>query len=434
MSSVDSDAPAAAPSFTEALRFWALLGCINFGGPAGQIALMHRELVDRRRWIPDAQFLRALNFCTLLPGPEAQQLATYIGWRLHGVAGGVAAGSLFVIPSVFVLLALSYVVAAYDEVPSVAALLWGVQAVVIALVVEAVVRLGRRALRHPVLMAVALTAFLALFILAVPFPLIVVAALVLGPVLRRAWPAAFVGGAHGASSEALPADPRHFSLTRALATIGTFLVLWAVPVGALFLWRGANDVLTQLALFFTQAAFVTFGGAYAVLSYVSDVAVHRYGWLDARQMIQGLGLAESTPGPLIMVLQYVGFMAGWNQASDLPPVVNAILGGLITTYVTFLPSFLFIFLGGPFVESLAGNRALQASLAAVTAAIVGVILNLAVFFARGVLLPTPGSPDIAAGILAILAYVALQRFHVPIYYVVPAGAVLGLVWRMLGSG
>ena len=418
------------PSFREALGFWVRLGFINFGGPAGQIAIMHRELVDRRRWVAEPDFLRALNFCTLLPGPEAQQLATYIGWRLHGVLGGVVAGAFFIIPSIFVMLLLSWLVAEHADVTAVGGLLYGVQAVVVAIVVEAVIRVGRRALRHWSLLAVAAGAFVALFVFSVPFPLVVVGAAFIGLGLQTRWPAVFRPPAHGAApTSGAPSPPQAYPpLRRALAVLGIFVVLWAIPVGALWLWRGTGDVLMQEALFFTQAAFVTFGGAYAVLSYVADVAVNTYGWLDGAQMVQGLGLAESTPGPLIMVLQYVGFLGAWKLHGEFPAGVYGVLGGLVTTYVTFLPSFMFIFVGAPYIEALAGNRRLQAALTAVTAAVVGVILNLAVYFASRVLLPTGTTPDIFALSLAVGSYLVLTRWHPPVYYLVPAGAILGMVW------
>jgi chromate transporter len=428
-----------APSFGEALRFWIQLGFINFGGPAGQIAIMHRELVDRKQWVTEAQFLRALNFCTLLPGPEAQQLAVYIGWRLHGIWGGIVAGAWFVIPSIFVLLLLSWLVAAYGEVPLVAGLLYGVQAVVIAIVVEAVVRVGKRALKHPILYALAAGAFIALFFLKIPFPLVIIAAGLLGFLLQSRWPAVFQPQAHGGKA----ADDEHEDdlepaqyppISRLFKILGIYLVLWAIPVGALWLWRGSSDVLVQEALLFTAAAFVTFGGAYAVLAYIADVAVNVYGWLDAAQMVQGLGLAESTPGPLIMVTQYVGFMGAWKFHGPFDPLLYGTLGALTTTYVTFLPCFMFIFAGAPYIEALAGNERLQASLTAVTAAVVGVILNLAVFFALKVLFPEGRGFDVFAALMAVGAYLVIWRLKVPIYYLVPAGAVIGLAWMFVRQG
>ncbi len=426
--------------FWEAFWFWVKLGFINFGGPAGQIAIMHRELVERKRWISEGQYLRTLNFCMLLPGPEAQQVATYIGWRLHGTLGGIVAGSFFVLPSIFVLLLLSWLAVAHSDVPAITGLLYGVQPVVIAIVAEAVMRIGKRALGQVALVAFAVLAFAALFFLSVPFPLVIIAAAVGGIVLQRFVPDAFRQGGHGPDEEEAsavdeaPSSVRP-STTRNLRLLGTFLVLWAVPVGAIWIWRGGEDVLVKEALFFTGAAFVTFGGAYAVLSYISNVAVNGYGWLSADQMVQGLGLAESTPGPLIMVTQYVGFLGAWNKAPGaFDPLLYGTLGALLTTYVTFLPCFMFIFLLAPYIELLANNYRIRAALTGVTAAVVGVISNLAVFFAGRVLFPDGVSfagLDVFALVIAIISFVVLQRFKIPIYLMVPAGALLGMVWTLL---
>ena len=424
--------------FWEAFWFWVKLGFINFGGPAGQIAIMHRELVENKRWVSEQQYLRTLNFCMLLPGPEAQQVATYIGWRLHGTLGGIVAGSFFVIPSIFVLLLLSYLAVAHSDVPAINGLLYGVQPVVIAIVVEAVLRIGKRTLNHSLLVGFAVLAFIALYFFSVPFPLVVLAAAVGGLLLSRAVPDAFQGGGHGSSDEEESALDRagsngQPSMLRNLRLLATFVVLWAVPVGALYLWRGGDDVLVREALFFTGAAFLTFGGAYSVLSYVADVAVNGYGWLTADQMVQGLGLAESTPGPLIMVTQYVGFIGAWNDPGPFSPLLYGTLGAAITTYATFLPCFLFIFLLAPYIELLANDRRLKAILVGVTAAVVGVIANLAVFFATQVLFPEGVSLaglDVFALVVAVVSFVVLQRFKVPIYALVPVGAVLGMVWTL----
>jgi chromate transporter len=423
--------------FWEAFWFWVKLGFINFGGPAGQIAIMHRELVERKRWVSEGQYLRALNFCMLLPGPEAQQVATYIGWRLHGTVGGTVAGSFFVIPSIFVLWLLSYLAVAHSDVPAITGLLYGIQPVVIAIVVEAVLRIARRALNHYLLIGFAVTAFVALYFLAVPFPLVVLAAAIGGLLLSRAAPEAFQGGGHGSSQESavdrIESEGRP-SMLRNLRLLGTFVVLWAVPVGAVWIWRGGEDVLLREALFFTGAAFITFGGAYAVLSYISDIAVNHYGWLTADQMVQGLGLAESTPGPLIMVTEYVGFIGAYNDPGHFAPLLYGTLGALITTYATFLPCFLFIFLLAPYIELLANNQRIRAVLVGVTAAVVGVIANLAVFFAAQVLFPGGVSfqgLDIFALIVAVVSFIVLQRFKVPIYLMIPAGAVVGMVWTLL---
>src|ERR687897_594222 len=376
---------------------------------------MHRELVERKHWVSEGQFLRTLNFCMLLPGPEAQQVATYIGWRLHGTLGGVVAGSFFVFPSIFVLLLLSYLSVAYSDVSAITGLLYGVQPVVIA--------------------------FVALYFLSVPFPLVVAAAALAGVLLRRLLPDAFRASGHGsfgsdgegAVLEKAPSGARP-SMGRNLRLLGLFLVLWVVPVGSVFLWRGGEDVLFREALFFTGAAFVTFGGAYSVLSYIAEVAVNQYGWLTADQMVQGLGLAESTPGPLIMVTQYVGFIGAWNDPGPFSPLLYATLGAAITTYATFLPCFLFIFLLAPYIELLANDQRLRAILIGVTAAVVGVIANLAVYFATRVLFPEGVSLaglDLFALVVAAVSFVVLQRYKVPIYLMVPAGAVLGMAWTLL---
>jgi len=429
------EAVAGKVGFWEAFRFWAKLGFVNFGGPAGQIAIMHRELVERKKWVSERQFLRTLNFCMILPGPEAQQVATYIGWRLHGTLGGIVAGSFFVIPSIFVLLLLSWLGAAHSDVPAVRGLLYGVQPVVIAVVLSAGLRIGVRTLNHAVLVAFAVAAFVAVYFLSVPFPLVIAAAATGGIALQRFLPEVFTARGHGSEDAAgeTPEDSTggRPSPSRNLKLVGTFVVLWAVPVGALFLWRGGGDVLVQEALFFTGAAFVTFGGAYAVLSYITDVAVNDYGWLSADQMVQGLALAESTPGPLIMVTQYVGFFGAWNDPGPFDPLFYGTLGALTTTFVTFLPCFLFIFLLAPYVELLAGNVRIQAALMGVTAAVVGVIANLAVFFALRVLFPDAvsfGGLDIFALVVAAVSFVLLQRLKLPIHLLVPAGAVVGMVW------
>jgi chromate transporter len=427
--------------FWEAFWFWVKLGFINFGGPAGQIAIMHRELVERKRWVSESQYLRTLNFCMLLPGPEAQQVATYIGWRLHGTLGGIVAGSFFVIPSIFVLLLLSYLAVAHSDVPAINGLLYGVQPVVIAIVVEAVLRIGKRTINHWVLVTFAVLAFIALYFLSVPFPLVVLAAAIAGLLLSRTSFAAdaFQGGGHGSSEEEESALDRTASngrpaMMRNLRLLGIFVLLWAVPVGALYLWRGGDDVLVQEVLFFTGAAFLTFGGAYSVLSYVADVAVNHYGWLTADQMVQGLGLAESTPGPLIMVTEYVGFIGAYTPPGPFSPLLYGTLGALITTYATFLPCFLFIFFLAPYIERLANDRRLRAILIGVTAAVVGVIANLAVYFATQVLFPegiSLAGLDVFALVVAAVSFVVLQRYKVPIYLMVPAGAVLGMAWTLL---
>ncbi|GAB6904936.1 chromate efflux transporter [Desulfosarcina cetonica] len=423
-------------SFPEALKFWTKLGFISFGGPAGQIAIMHQEVVERRGWLGENAFLRALNFCMLLPGPEAQQLATYIGWRLHGTWGGIAAGSLFVIPSIFVMLLLSYLAAAHIDIPAVAAAFYGIQPVVVAVVIEAVLRIGKKALRHRVLHAFATVAFIAIFFFNIPFPYIVAAAAVAGLLMQPRLPQVFCKGQFDANTRECRVEAEARLPSRSKPTLGhvarvffTCFVLWAAVVGGIWIWRGSEDTVTQVGLFFTQAAFVTFGGAYAVLSYITAVAVSS-GWLSTGQMLIGLGLAESTPGPLIMVTQYVGFLAGWHLPGGLDPLLAGVIGALVTTYVTFLPCFFFIFAGAPFIEAMAGNQRIQAALTGVTAAVVGVILNLAVWFGHNVVWPASGVDPFALASMAI-SLVLLQRFHFPIQYLVLLGAASGVVWRMM---
>jgi chromate transporter len=437
METPNSDSqPTKPPKFSEALRFWVKLGFISFGGPAGQIAIMHQEVVEHQRWIGENQFLRALNFCMLLPGPEAQQLATYMGWRLHGTLGGIAAGSLFVIPSVFVMLLLSYLAAAHIDIPAVAAAFYGIQPVVVAVVAEAVLRIGKKALKHRVLYGFAALAFIAIFFFKVPFPYIVAGAALGGLIMQRRLPQVFCAGSFDPQTRecrieaesAVGLKAGEPSVYHVLRIFIVCFALWGLVVGGVWAWRGFGDVLGQIALFFTKAAFVTFGGAYAVLSYINEFAVGN-GWLTTRQMLIGLGLAESTPGPLIMVTQYVGFLGAWNLHGDLTPLAAGILGALITTYVTFLPCFFFIFAGAPFIEAMAGNQRLQAALTGVTAAVVGVVLNLGVWFGHKVILPD-GGIDLFALISTVVSLALLQKFHLPIHYLVPASAVAGLIWRM----
>jgi len=418
--------PVESVSFRTALKFWIKLGFISFGGPAGQIAIMHQEIVERRGWMGEHQFLRALNFCMLLPGPEAQQLATYIGWRLHGYAGGLVAGAFFVIPSIFFMLLLSYLAVAHVDVPAIAAAFYGIQPVVVAVVVEAVIRIGKKALKRRILYGFAAAAFIAIYFLGIPFPLIIAAAALGGLALRL-----LPGETDKAAGERrAESDSAHPSTWHILKVFLVCLVLWGLVVGTVTAWRGTGDVLADEAFFFTKAAFVTFGGAYAVLSYIADFAVGS-GWLSPAQMLIGLGLAESTPGPLIMVTQYVGFLGGWHLHGNLAPLTAGILGALITTYVTFLPCFFFIFAGAPYVEALAGNQRIQAALTGVTAAVVGVILNLAVWFGLKVIFPESGPIDLFALVAALSSFVLLKRFHLPIHYLVPLGAIAGVIWRVL---
>jgi chromate transporter len=411
-------------SFAEALRFWVRLGFISFGGPAGQIAIMHRELVDRKQWISESRFLHALSYCMLLPGPEAQQLATYIGWLLHRGAGGLAAGAFFVIPSIFILLGLSFIYTAHGQLGPVAGVLSGLKPVVVALVFLAVLSIGKRAVRQPASLLIAAAAFIAIYFFHLPFPFIVLAAAACG--LLRA------GGARKWKDPLAPAEPlpegEAPSRARTARIVAVALALWALPFAALLFWRGAGSLYATLYRFFTQAAFLTFGGAYAVLAYVTQEAVDSYGWLTRVQAVDGLALAETTPGPLIMVLQFVGFLAGWNHPEALSRLGSATLAALLTTYATFLPSFIFIFLGAPHIERLRQNRRLVGALEAVTAAVVGVILNLGLLFGFTVL--WPGGPsqgvDLFAAALCGAAGLALHILRIELLWVILGGGLLGL--------
>jgi chromate transporter len=440
----DQPQPSQPVPFSEALRFWVKLGFISFGGPAGQIAIMHRELVDRRRWIDEDRFLHALNYCMLLPGPEAQQLATYIGWLLHRTLGGIVAGAFFVIPSIFILMALSYTYAAFGHVPAVIGVLDGFKPIVVAIVVEAVMKIGGRALKRRAHFVIAAVAFIAIYFLHVPFPLIVLAAGIIGLVGFRRWPAVFgqsgtsKGTASAAGTAAAAGVAPHTLPSRAravrIAIIG--VVLWAVPFLILLAWRGAGSLHSQEYRFFTLAAFVTFGGAYSVLAYVTQAAVNSFGWLTPAQAVDGLALAETTPGPLIMVLQFVGYIAAWNHPEGLGPEASAVIGALITTYTTFLPCFFFIFLGAPYIEILRGNQHLTAALSGITAAVVGVVLNLALVFGAAVIWPggVAGGTNWFAAIVSVVAVVFLYRFHVDVLWVILSGGALGLARMLLLGG
>lgn len=379
------------PTFAEATRVWLKIALLSFGGPAAQIALMHRVLVDEKRWISDSRFLHALNYCMLLPGPEAQQLATYIGWLLHKTRGGLVAGGLFVLPGVIAIMALSWVYVIAGQIGIVAALFFGLKAAILAVVLEAVVRVGRRALKGTTMLLLAASAFIAIYFFNVPFPVVVLAAAALGFAGGKLnWSGFDVNVLHGASKSAALVDalldkqqPEHTkpSLRRFVIVTAVWLALWLTPVILLLFVLGEANVFSRIAVFFSKMAMVTFGGAYAVLAYVAQQAVENFRWLTAGEMLDGLGLAETTPGPLIMVLQFVGFLAAYRDAGGLPPLIAATLGGLLATWVTFAPCFLWIFAGAPYIEAMRNNKALASALAAITAAVVGVILNLAVWFA-----------------------------------------------------
>lgn len=453
-----SAAPLAPPSFGEALKVWAKIGCLSFGGPAGQIALMHRELVEERRWIGEQRFLHALNYCMLLPGPEAQQLATYIGWLMHRTAGGLVAGLLFVLPGAVVMLALSILYALYRHVPLIDAAFLGVKAAVLAVVVEALLRISRRALKNRLMVAIAGLAFLAIYVLHIPFPVIILAAGVAGWWGSRAAPTLFQGTGHGGAKantdgvvdqmfergELTHAKP---SLHRAARVVAIWLPMWLGPVAVLWLVFGSESVWTQIGAFFSLMAVVTFGGAYAVLAYVAQAAVDGFGWLAPGEMLDGLGLAETTPGPLVMVLQFVGFLAAYRSPGTLEPLMAGCLGGLLTVWVTFAPCFFWIFLGAPYVEALRNNRMLGAALSAITAAVVGVILNLALWFAVhvifrqvvsvdwhgiGVDLPVFSSIDWRAAVLSAMAMLAMFRLKLGMLTTLAMCGLAGMVLSALG--
>ncbi len=445
---VESRESPAMPTRAEALRYWLRLGFISFGGPAGQIAIMHEELVERRRWISERRFLHALNYCMVLPGPEAQQLATYIGWLMHRSWGGIVAGGLFVLPSLFILVALSWVYMAYGNAPVIAGLFYGIKPAVTALVVHAAWRVGSRALKNAWLWAIAAGAFVAIFALELPFPLIVLAAGLIGYAGGRLAPDKFrVGGAHGSAHKAygpaliddhtpVPGHAR-FSWARLRTVLLVCLALWALALGALAALFGWQGVLTQMGWFFTKAALLTFGGAYAVLPYVYQGAVEHHQWLDAAQMIDGLALGETTPGPLIMVVAFVGFVGGWTKAvlgSDALFLSGA-AAATVVTFFTFLPSFFFILLGAPFIESTHGKLKFTAPLTGITAAVVGVIVNLAVFFAWHVLWPQgwSGRFEWASALIGAAAGFALFRLKAGVIPVIAASAAAGLAWRMLAG-
>src|SRR4051812_25062585 len=441
-------------TLAQALRVWLRIGLLSFGGPAGQIAMMHRVLVEELRWIGETRFLHALNYCMLLPGPETQQLTVYIGWLMHRTLGGLIAGILFVLPGIVSIMALSWIYAGLGNVPLVAALFFGLKAAVLAIVLQAVVRIGRKALKNGVMVGIAAAAFAAIFLFDIPFPLIVLGAGLTGFIGGRSGLRAFQGAGGHASAGGKPvADaetllgegtPDHArpALAWSLKISAICLVLWFGPILMLGLSLGWGSVYPQIALFFSKMAVVTFGGAYAVLAYVAQQAVETYGWLQPGEMLDGLGMAETTPGPLIMVLQFVGFMGAFRDPGGLPPM----LAGTLATWVTFVPCFLWIFLGAPFVEALRGNRALTSALSAITAAVVGVILNLAIWFALHTLFrevrevwiagmsidwPVPSSVDIPALVLTAAAVVAVFRFKVGVLTVIGGCAAAGVLLHLI---
>jgi chromate transporter len=445
-------------SLREAFRVWLRVAMLSFGGPAGQIAVMHRILVEEKRWISEGRFLHALNYCMLLPGPEAQQLATYIGWLMHRTLGGIMAGVLFVVPGIIAIMALSYVYAGYGNLPVVAALFFGLKAAVLAIVLEAVFRIGKRSLKNNVMRALAAAAFVGIFFFDIPFPIIIFGAALIGFVGASTGATAFqVKSGHGDGKQDGRADsllgdelPEHArpTVAGALRASSLWLALWLIPVVALLLILGRGNVFSEIAVFFSKMAMVTFGGAYAVLAYVAQQAVDHYGWLKPGEMLDGLGMAETTPGPLIMVLQFVGFMAAYRDPGSLSPMLAGTLGGLLATWVTFTPCFLWIFLGAPFIEVLRGNQALNGALSAITAAVVGVVLNLAIWFAIHSLFrqtvpvhafpfsfdaPRLASVDWLALALSVAAAVAIFRFKVGMIPTLAACCGVGLALYLLGA-
>ncbi|MAM93990.1 chromate efflux transporter [Parvibaculum sp.] len=431
-------------SFGEAFRVWTKIGLLSFGGPAGQIALMHRVLVEEKKWLSEPQFLHALNFCMLLPGPEAQQLATYSGWLLHGVKGGLAAGLMFILPGVAVMLGLSMLYGAYAELAFVEALFFGIKAAVFAIVIEALIRISKRVMKTGALYGVAGTAFAAIFFLDIPFPLVVLGAALFGFAAIRVLPAIFGETPEREEETGRVSALAGGSLLRTVATLAIGLAVWLGPVAALLLVFGANHVFTQEAVFFSKMAVVTFGGAYAVLAYVAQEAVQNFGWLNAGEMLDGLGLAETTPGPLIMVLQFVGYLGALRAETGLDPMLAGVAGAFITTWVTFAPCFLWIFLGAPYLERVRNVASLNAAFTAITAAVVGVILNLAVWFGLHVLFgevtevrvsifrlyaPDIATLDLYALGLSAAALVAVLRFKAGMLPVLGIAAGLGLAIR-----
>ncbi len=441
-------------SFADGMRTWAKIGLLSFGGPAGQIAVMHRILVEEKRWISEDRFLHALNYCMLLPGPEAQQLACYIGWLLHRTIGGIVAGAFFVLPGFISILGLSLVYASCSHTPVVQALLYGLKPAIIAIVAAAVVRIGKRALKNRVMVGIAVAAFIAMFVASVPFPIVIAAAALIGWVGGRMRPELFLMKGHGTSNTAAHAPPvisddalAHAkpSWGHALRTATFWLVLWWAPVLVLMATVGMNSIFTREGLFFSEAAVVTFGGAYAVLAFLAQQAVEVYHWLSAHEMMDGLGMAETTPGPLIMVTQFVGFMGAFREPSGLNPYLSAILASMLVTWVTFMPSYLYIFLGAPWIEHLRGNRALNSALSGITAAVVGVVLNLACWFALRTIftqvtdaplgplhltIPVWSSIDWAALVLSAGACVAMMRFGIGMLWTLAGCVGLGMAWSL----
>jgi len=422
----------------ETFRYWLKLGFISFGGPTGQIAMMHKDLVEKKKWIAEDHFLQALNFCMLLPGPEAQQLATYIGWLLNGKWGGIIAGGLFVLPSIFILWLFAWLYASLGSVPTVAAFFYGLKPAVVAIVLEAVLRIGKKSLKTGFLYSLAAAAFVGIYVFNIPFPVIVLSAGLIGYFSGTLAPGLFPIPAENKSSP-MPDSPvaekaaegRSRGWQRFTKVLAVFLALWALPIVLVGLWRGWKDTFIDIGILFSKAAVVTFGGAYAVLGYISQQAVSHYHWIMPEQMMDGLGLAETTPGPLIMVNQFVGYLAGYYHAQGLSPAVGGAIGGLLTTWVTFIPSFMMIFLLAPYIETLRKNRKLGTALSAITASVVGVVLNLAVIFTQHTLVPDTGGFDWYALAASLAAFTGMQLFKWDMVPVIAGSAVAGFVWKIL---
>jgi chromate transporter len=422
----------------ETFRYWLKLGFISFGGPTGQIAMMHKDLVEKKKWIAEDHFLQALNFCMLLPGPEAQQLATYIGWLLNGKWGGIIAGGLFVLPSIFILWLFAWLYASLGSVPTVAAFFYGLKPAVVAIVLEAVLRIGKKSLKTGFLYSLAAAAFVGIYVFNIPFPVIVLSAGLIGYFSGTLAPGLFPIPAENKSSP-MPDSPvaekaaegRSRGWQRFTKVLAVFLALWALPIVLIGLWRGWKDTFIDIGILFSKAAVVTFGGAYAVLGYISQQAVSHYHWIMPEQMMDGLGLAETTPGPLIMVNQFVGYLAGYYHAQGLSPAVGGAIGGLLTTWVTFIPSFMMIFLLAPYIETLRKNRKLGTALSAITASVVGVVLNLAVIFTHHTLVPDTGGFDWYALAASLVAFIGMQRFKWDMVPVIIGSAAAGFVWKII---
>ena len=426
------------PSFREAFNYWLKLGFISFGGPTGQIAMMHKDLVEKKKWIDEDHFLQSLNFCMLLPGPEAQQLAIHIGWLLHRTWGGIVAGVFFVLPSIFILWGLAWLYTSFGNVPSVGAFFYGLKPAVAAIVAEAVIRIGKKSLRNWVLIMLAAFSFIGIYFLNIPFPAIVLSAGMIGFLGSFIAPFFFFKGkskeAHHAdvvlNDEMLAQDRVNPTWLRALRVTAVCLTLWFSSLILIGLWRGWDDILVEIGVLFSKATVVTFGGAYAVLAYISQQAVGHYNWLTPEQMIDGLGLAETTPGPLIMVGQFIGYLAAYTNAQGIQPAVAGAIGGFLTTWVTFTPCFLWIFLGAPYIEKLRNNVKLGSALSTITAAIVGVILNLSVIFTYHVLLPEGQGFDWYALFASVVAFVGMIRFKWGMIPVIIGSALAGYIWKM----